>query len=157
MGLVACQDCGAKVSDRASACPQCGGPMAAAAAPGASQADSSTRPSSAGGGLIVLGLVLAAAMAGGIYLVSKPASGSDDELRAAVTAEFLDPKSAEFRNIRWETKDAACGEVNGTNTFGGKVGFRKFYAVRSTTSGRFEVFISGNTATETSFVAGRCP
>lgn len=29
MALIECQDCGAQVSDRAQACPKCGGPMAA--------------------------------------------------------------------------------------------------------------------------------
>lgn len=106
---------------------------------------------------MLLGLVLAAVMVGGLYLVMRPSTGNDDELKAALTADFLDPNSAEFRNIKWETKDAACGEVNGTNSFGGKVGYRKFYAVRSTASGRFEVFLSGNTEVETSLVAGRCP
>lgn len=106
---------------------------------------------------MLLGLALAAIMVGALYLVVRPPKGNEDELKAAVTADFLDPKSAEFRSIQWETEDAACGEVNGTNSFGGKVGYRKFYAVRSTASGRFEVFLSGNTDTETSFVAGRCP
>lgn len=157
MGLVVCQDCGAKVSDRASACRQCGGPMPSAAVAEPSQPDAPAQPSSGGGWMILIGLVIAALMVGALYLVARPATGNEDELKAAVTAEFLDPASAEFRNIRWMTAEHACGEVNGANSFGGKVGFRKFYASRITASGRFEVFLSGNTETETSLVAGRCP
>jgi hypothetical protein len=33
MALIACSDCGREVSDRAPACPQCGAPIAAQAAP----------------------------------------------------------------------------------------------------------------------------
>lgn len=156
MGLVACQDCGTQVSDRASACPHCGGPMPTNQAPATSVPDVPAQPSSGGGGLILLGVVMAALMVGALYLVARPPSGDEDELRAAVTAEFRDPRGAEFRNVRWMTKDAACGEVNGTNGFGGKTGFAAFYATRSTSTGRFEVFLSGNTQTETDFVAGIC-
>lgn len=130
--------------------------MPASHAPTDTQPVTPAQTSSGGGGLIVIGLVIAALMVGAIYLVARPPIGNEVEMRGAVTAEFRDPSGAEFRAIRWLTKDAACGEVNGTNGFGGKTGFMAFYATRRASTGRFEVFLSGNTETETNFVAGIC-
>lgn len=41
---------------------------------------------------------------------------------------LLDPKSAEFRNLRVSHSDYVCGEVNSKNRMGGYVGFVRFYA-----------------------------
>ena len=45
-----------------------------------------------------------------------------------VTDSFKDPESARFRHVkvRWEN---VCGEVNGKNSYGGYVGYKRFYAI----------------------------
>jgi hypothetical protein len=49
----------------------------------------------------------------------------------AIAKDFLDPASAQFRNVRLVDKvkgdDVVCGEVNAKNSYGAYVGFRKFY------------------------------
>ena len=157
MGLIRCEDCGASVSDRAKACPQCGGPMSSAVAPAASSPEAAVPASGSSSlGLLLLGPIILAAIVGVVYLVYRPDPGRDAELQAAVTQNFVDPASAQFRNIRWLSETAACGEVNGANRFGGKVGFEPFYATRPGGTGQFEVFLSGNTQVETSLVASAC-
>lgn len=154
MGLIQCEDCGASVSDRATACPQCGGPMAPAVS--SPEPAAAPAPGSSSLGLLLLGPIILAALAGVVYLIYRPDPGRDTALQAAVTQNFVDPASAQFRNIRWLSESAACREVNGTNSFGGKVGFEPFYATRRGGTGQFEVFLSGNTQVETSVVASSC-
>lgn len=55
----------------------------------------------------------------------EPVSFGAGEAKAAVAAAMRDPSSAEFRDIR-ETAAATCGEVNGTNAYGGYAGFTPF-------------------------------
>jgi hypothetical protein len=50
--------------------------------------------------------------------------------KAAITASFKDPASAQFQSLFLSGKalPVLCGEVNGKNSYGGFVGFRRFYA-----------------------------
>lgn len=50
--------------------------------------------------------------------------------KEVVLANLKDPGSAEFRNVR-PTADGLylCGEVNAKNSYGGYVGFKKFYTL----------------------------
>lgn len=43
-----------------------------------------------------------------------------------VKAKLKDPDSAQFQNQFIGTKDAACGEVNAKNSFGGYIGFKRY-------------------------------
>lgn len=156
MGLITCQDCGASISDRVSDCPKCGGPIENLKTTKTQESEKSTSRKLNALGLMGLGLVFACIFIGVITLMNQPKTGDDNELRSAVTEEFLDPSSAEFRNIRWLSKNAACGEVNGANSFGGKAGFQKFYAVRTSDTEHYEVFLPERTETEASFVSNRC-
>lgn len=48
-----------------------------------------------------------------------------------VRSRLKDPDSAQFRNDRISTfsgKSVACGEVNASNSFGGKTGFKRYIA-----------------------------
>lgn len=51
--------------------------------------------------------------------------------KETVAYELKDPSSAQFRNLyalsRGKGDDTACGEINGKNSYGAYVGFRKFY------------------------------
>ncbi len=48
-----------------------------------------------------------------------------------VVSELKDPSSAQFRGLfaitRGRGDDTVCGEINAKNSFGGYVGFRRFY------------------------------
>ncbi len=54
-----------------------------------------------------------------------------NEAKSAISEDFKDPSSAQFRNI-WVTyepeidKSTVCGEVNAKNSFGAYVGFAPF-------------------------------
>ena len=50
--------------------------------------------------------------------------------KAAITVSFKDPASAQFQSLflSGKTLPVLCGEVNGRNSYGGFVGFRRFYA-----------------------------
>jgi len=55
-------------------------------------------------------------------------SKSDQEMIAAekvAAYKLLDPDAAKFRDVR-QIGSAVCGEINGKNSFGAYVGFRKF-------------------------------
>lgn len=71
--------------------------------------------------LLAVGLIAFATTAGALEL-------SDDQKRA-ITADFSDPDSALFRDIRQSDRHehVICGEVNGKNRYGGYVGYRKFW------------------------------
>jgi hypothetical protein len=55
---------------------------------------------------------------------------TDSQVVAEVKREILrklkDPESARFRDVR-VVDHAACGEINAKNSYGGYVGFRRFY------------------------------
>ena len=51
----------------------------------------------------------------------------DSDVKSAVSRNFFDPNSAEFRDIEKYPDNSSCGYVNGKNKFGGYVGFRKFH------------------------------
>lgn len=54
--------------------------------------------------------------------------------KVAISKGLKDPSSAQFRNVFlsrtdeavWQKELIACGEINGKNSFGGYVGFRRF-------------------------------
>lgn len=53
-----------------------------------------------------------------------------DNAKQAVIASMKDPSTVQFRGIWVRTgkrSKAICGEVNAKNSYGGYVGFRKFY------------------------------
>ena len=53
--------------------------------------------------------------------------------KKAVADRMLDPKTAEFRNLRAyvdEKNEVLCGEVNGKNLYGAYTGFKYFAANR---------------------------
>lgn len=49
-------------------------------------------------------------------------------VKTVIVNGLKDPDSAKFRNVKvkWDT---VCGEVNAKNSFGGYVGYRRFYAI----------------------------
>lgn len=55
------------------------------------------------------------------------------DAKEAIASSLLDPSSAEFRGVEHARYGAAsyiaCGEVNGSNPYGGKAGFRPFMYV----------------------------
>lgn len=64
------------------------------------------------------------------------------QLLSSVTSQLIDPGSSQLRNVQYFTgmatlKDGRrerasqtiCGEINAKNSFGGYVGFRRFYSV----------------------------
>ncbi len=48
------------------------------------------------------------------------------KMKLTVTKKFLDPESAQFRNLKIAGRNIVHGEVNAKNTYGGYVGFRRF-------------------------------
>lgn len=61
-----------------------------------------------------------------------------DEAKQLVAAEFRDPDSLNWRNVR-DVSDAiggdyVCGEVNGRNGYGGYAGYRRFVVDMKTKS-----------------------
>lgn len=62
-------------------------------------------------------------------------------VKEAVTQDFKDPVGAQFRNVlvynigKAGTTFQVCGEVNGRNSYGALVGFRRFYVYMSRRSG----------------------
>lgn len=49
-----------------------------------------------------------------------------DRAREAVAEKLNDPGSAQFRNERSVKGGWVCGEVNGKNSFGGYIGFKRY-------------------------------
>lgn len=72
-----------------------------------------------------LGLLAASAIVTFFVLDIGVFDPSYDHIKAGVAAEFRDPSSAQFRNIK-EGTEATCGEVNAKNAFGAYTGFREF-------------------------------
>jgi hypothetical protein len=153
-----CPDCGGKVSVRASSCPHCGAPTAHAArtetpepaSPPVASSDGSWR-------LLILAPVALCVVVGTLYLAVKPPKGDLETLQRDVTRDFLDPASAELRNVRWNDAGNACGEVNGSNAFGGKTGFRRFYAMENADGDGYSVVIEGRSSVDDSMVSASCP
>lgn len=120
MALIKCSGCGTQISENAAACPQCGEP----------KKKRTSRLTWAVLALIVIGV--------GMRLTSPeraPSSASSAEYvppppsaRAKLRAISKDPDSLQFRNERISTTDTSmsCGEMNGKNSFGGYVGYRRF-------------------------------
>lgn len=82
----------------------------------------------------VLVLLVAAVLAVGGYfglsMVYKTDSVLSSDLlvkmKYAVTKDFLDPNSAQFRNVREDDMNLVCGEVNAKNAVGAYAGFSSF-------------------------------
>ena len=49
-----------------------------------------------------------------------------DEVKSAVTADFKDPASSQFRNLKVKLA-SLCGEVNSKNSYGAYTGFKRFH------------------------------
>lgn len=49
------------------------------------------------------------------------------EVKARVAGQLKDPDSAKFRDLERIGK-AVCGEVNAKNSYGGYIGYQRFYA-----------------------------
>jgi Pyridine nucleotide-disulphide oxidoreductase, dimerisation domain/Pyridine nucleotide-disulphide oxidoreductase len=54
------------------------------------------------------------------------------QAKTLITRDFKDPGSAQFRNLFISGKGihfkTLCGEINGKNSYGGYVGYRRFYS-----------------------------
>lgn len=72
-----------------------------------------------------LGLIAATAVLTFFVVGSGVFEPSYDDVKKTVAAEFRNPSSAEFRNMR-AGPDATCGEVNAKNGFGAYTGYREF-------------------------------
>jgi len=61
----------------------------------------------------------------------KADSAQIERAKSIVSRDLKDPSSAQFRDMyatsRGMGDDMVCGEVNAKNSYGGYVGFRKFY------------------------------
>jgi len=75
------------------------------------------------------------------------ASGMSKATKAAAEA-LKDPSSAKFRHVVAMRESAGyCGEVNAKNSYGGYVGYRKFYVIGTTDA----YFDNGDTEAFSSF------
>lgn len=79
--------------------------------------------------------LLAATCATAQVIIDKSDAGMTDvqinQMYAVVTADFLDPGSAQFKGLTrsspgYRPERTICGFVNAKNSFGGYVGFRPF-------------------------------
>jgi hypothetical protein len=84
-----------------------------------------------GGGMKITIFVLIACLCQAAYSADKKmeklalTKGKD-----VVAGQLKDPESARFKNLKArEDGMYLCGEVNAKNSFGGYVGFRRFYAL----------------------------
>lgn len=75
-------------------------------------------------------LLAAPALAASATSAKVPDSAKVALVRAFVANSLKDPESARFRGVKvkWEN---VCGEVNAKNSYGGYVGYRRFYAIDS--------------------------
>ena len=65
---------------------------------------------------------------------------AEEKLRELLISKsnLIDPKSAEFRNIKTDNKMSQfCGEINAKNSLGGYVGWTHFYATTNDSSGLY--------------------
>lgn len=69
----------------------------------------------------------------------KPSLG---QIKGYVADTLKDPASAQFRNLK-RGKEVLCGEVNGKNSYGGYVGFKRFITKIVKNDFGTEVFIEG--------------
>lgn len=85
--------------------------------------------------LITIGVVVGSLLLGwasvkqsGVAAVQEAADKNfEDQVKAEVASTMRNPNSAQFKNVFvWLPTAAACGEVNGTNAFGGYTGFKSF-------------------------------
>jgi hypothetical protein len=73
--------------------------------------------------------VLATGVTGYIWYAryGKPIADAKD----TVKEKLVDPRSAEFKNVRATATGNVCGEVNSKNRMGGYVGFKHFWVFTS--------------------------
>ena len=81
----------------------------------------------------VFGIASVANAGAGAEKISVPEARAE-QTKHAVKAILKDPESAQFRNFytkSWTGKpspmDPVCGEVNAKNSYGGYIGFTRFY------------------------------
>lgn len=156
MGLIACPECNARVSDAAAACPHCGYPIARQDATNKAidhgAEASAVAPRKGGGWAWFLGLLVAApiVLIVGIYIRNKavgPVGWAMDNTIAALKKQMKDPDSTVVRTsyvVQRPDTDGdqeifICGIVDGRNSFGGYAGGTRF-ASRSTSSKRLGTF-----------------
>ena len=124
MAMTKCKECGASISSKAKACPQCGCEQ--------------VKHYSVGWIFLVgfIALIIGSLSGRGERSHVSPAEIQRDKESAwiaqgevAVKAKLKDPGSAEFRNVFFSRSGKlpmACGEVNFKNSFGGYAGFQRF-------------------------------
>ena len=79
-------------------------------------------------GLVFFSLFLAVGL---VFVMARPSkdSGVIEKAKMAIREKLKDPDSAQFRNVRISVGDvkAVIGEVNTKNSYGGYIGYQKFY------------------------------
>jgi hypothetical protein len=96
----------------------------------------------------VVAAVLGAALASSVHAAPKEKFAAfAKEAKTAITADFLDPQAAQFRRLF--VSDVVsdngtkirylCGEVNGKNSYGAYIGYRRFYSVTGNIHGLMHV------------------
>lgn len=120
MTLIKCGGCETQISENALACPHCGEP----------KKKRTSRLTWAVLAFVIIGV--------GMRLTAseRPASSASSaeyvppppSARERLREVSKDPDSLQFRNERTSTADPSmnCGEMNGKNSFGGRVGYRRF-------------------------------
>lgn len=87
-----------------------------------------------------------------LSILAAPAIGADDykplldEARAAVGDLVKDPSSLQFRKVFISMKGTlriVCGEFNAKNSYGGYVGFTRFYHVEGASLTTIEAGLEG--------------
>lgn len=76
--------------------------------------------------IILLGLILLAALAGGLFYWKYGEWVAIPKAREPMISLLKDPSSAQTRNERITRVGVLCGEVNAKNSMGGYVGFKKY-------------------------------
>ncbi len=93
---------------------------------------------------IVLRIARSAAIGAAISLSGTPVFAAPNAAESkyihaveeAVRYHLKDPESARFRNVRAKIRNAkigdgvVCGEVNSKNSYGGYIGFKRFYGMK---------------------------
>lgn len=80
-----------------------------------------------------------------------PLGRERNRVESSVAAKLRDPASAEFRAI-FGGKSATCGEVNGTNAFGGAAGFKPFVYVKGVVLFEPEVPLIATVESQTNYL-----
>jgi hypothetical protein len=91
--------------------------------------------------LLVVAALAAVAVHAGAEMPAKKAASFASTTKARAVQALKDPESAKFRGLFVSQSEPLgdsqlvapilCGEVNAKNSYGGYVGFRRFYALES--------------------------